>query len=231
MNDFYLTFPSNLSKTEYPHNTQSNYTTSLVETIELKGEYEVALAELNYLPLITTDLGNIILSSNFRTYYYSNVVNNSDIFIEVNITKNIDLEDLLENINKQIKIQMKIEDLKERAYLFYGRTSDLILKAASNHNEINKNSIKKYVQVFKDDVDPNYYFIDVPDSDHIRILENELDLKVSYDHEKMKWIFTSVDLKKMAKIYSITIYFVVSLINNNDFNKNILSDRQISTEN
>ena len=33
------------------------------------------------------------------------------------------------------------------------------------------------------------------------------------------------------KIYSITIYFVVSLINNNDFNKNILLDRQISTEN
>ena len=50
MNDFYFTFSSNISRNEYPNNTQSNFITNLVRLIELKVNYEVALAEINYSP-------------------------------------------------------------------------------------------------------------------------------------------------------------------------------------
>ena len=45
---FYLTLPSNSSFKNYPENTLSEYTTQLSRTIQLDGEWEVALAEIQY---------------------------------------------------------------------------------------------------------------------------------------------------------------------------------------
>jgi len=48
MSHFYLTLPSNASMNVYPDNTVAKYTTQLPTNIELDGEWEVALMEIQY---------------------------------------------------------------------------------------------------------------------------------------------------------------------------------------
>ncbi len=45
---FYLTLPSNSSMDYYPDNTLTTYTTKLSQPLELEGEWEVGLAEIQY---------------------------------------------------------------------------------------------------------------------------------------------------------------------------------------
>ena len=45
---FYLTLPSNSSMENFPDNTLTNFKTKLAQPIELIGEWEVALSELQY---------------------------------------------------------------------------------------------------------------------------------------------------------------------------------------
>ena len=45
---FFLTLPSNSSFSYYPNNTIAEFTTQLPRTIQLEGEWEVALAEIQY---------------------------------------------------------------------------------------------------------------------------------------------------------------------------------------
>ena len=45
---FYLTLPSNSSMEYFPANTLTNFKTKLAQPIELTGEWEVALSELQY---------------------------------------------------------------------------------------------------------------------------------------------------------------------------------------
>jgi len=48
MSHFYLTLPSNASMKIYPDNTVAKYTTKLPTSIELDGEWEVAMTEIMY---------------------------------------------------------------------------------------------------------------------------------------------------------------------------------------
>ena len=48
MTHFYLTLPSNASMKIYPDNTVAKYTTQLPNNIELDGDWEVALTEIQY---------------------------------------------------------------------------------------------------------------------------------------------------------------------------------------
>ncbi len=45
---FYVTLPSNSSMKVYPNNTLSRYTTRLINQINLKGKWEVAITEIHY---------------------------------------------------------------------------------------------------------------------------------------------------------------------------------------
>ena len=54
---FYVTLPSNSSMGMYPNNTLNSYTTRLVDQINVKGEWEVAITEIHY-PL--SDLGTSV---------------------------------------------------------------------------------------------------------------------------------------------------------------------------
>ena len=49
MSDFYLTLPSNSSMDYYKANTLANFTTRLPNTIDLTGDWEVGLVEIQYL--------------------------------------------------------------------------------------------------------------------------------------------------------------------------------------
>ena len=46
--DFYLTLPSNASMKMYPDNTLAHYITDLPQRIDLTGEWECGLAEIQY---------------------------------------------------------------------------------------------------------------------------------------------------------------------------------------
>ena len=48
MNNFYLTLPSNSSMELYPDNTLAHYVTKLPQRIELDGQWEVGLVEIQY---------------------------------------------------------------------------------------------------------------------------------------------------------------------------------------
>ena len=45
---FYLTLPSNTSLQYYPENTVAQFTTQLAHPIDLQGQWEVRLAEIQY---------------------------------------------------------------------------------------------------------------------------------------------------------------------------------------
>ena len=45
---FFLTLPSDSSMLYFPGNTLTNYTTKLLNTVELTGEWEVGLTEIQY---------------------------------------------------------------------------------------------------------------------------------------------------------------------------------------
>ena len=47
--DFYMTLPSNASMKTHPDNTLTHYTTDLPQRIDLTGEWECGLAEIQYL--------------------------------------------------------------------------------------------------------------------------------------------------------------------------------------
>ena len=51
MSDFYLTLPSNSSMDYFPDNTMTRYTTKLPKRIQLEGDWEVGLAEIQYTRL------------------------------------------------------------------------------------------------------------------------------------------------------------------------------------
>ena len=46
--EFYLTLPSNSFMQYFPHNKTSNYVTKFSRTLQLDGEWEVGLAEIDY---------------------------------------------------------------------------------------------------------------------------------------------------------------------------------------
>ena len=45
---FYLHLPGNSSRDKFPHNILTEYRVSLPQTLNLTGEWEVALTEINY---------------------------------------------------------------------------------------------------------------------------------------------------------------------------------------
>lgn len=64
---FYLTLPSNSSLKHFPSNTLSNYVTSLPQEIDLPGEWEVGVAEIQY-PRTWNNIGEGDLPSfSFKT--------------------------------------------------------------------------------------------------------------------------------------------------------------------
>ena len=63
---FYLTLPSNSSMKYFPDNTVANFKVKLAETIELTGDWEVALSEFNYPHTWST-----IREGNRQTFIYN----------------------------------------------------------------------------------------------------------------------------------------------------------------
>ena len=92
---FYITLPSNSSKTFFPDNTLTNYTTKLQNQIDLDGSYEVALTEIifpfNWAQLLKGKItvGKINDKDNLYTLDLSKIKANTN-------------KDLVEIINREI---------------------------------------------------------------------------------------------------------------------------------
>ena len=90
----------------YPQNTTAQYTTKLIQTIELEGEWEVGLAEI-HVPYITE---NVI----YRGCYYDIYLNNvffRKIVLEPGHYRR--LIKLLENLNNALQLQVPLQDAEE----------------------------------------------------------------------------------------------------------------------
>ena len=82
-NNFYITLPSNSSADHFSQNTMSDY------TLNLDGNYEVALTELNYSPNFSISLGSIIIPNKifdlrYSGLYYQDMTPDIEIKIKIN---------------------------------------------------------------------------------------------------------------------------------------------------
>lgn len=105
---FYITLPSNQGSSE---NTQSNFTTFLNDSIHLKGNYEVALAEITFSANYNFDFGSLTLEDN----------DNGTIKFNVKIPNGLKLNDFVWILNKRYSEEVEW------------------IKYVKNHN-INKNN-------------------------------------------------------------------------------------------
>ena len=69
---FYVTLASSV---DYPGNKQNDFTTILSEPIDLSGQYEVALAQMFYSPLIFTDIGSIEIQKTLDSPSFATINN------------------------------------------------------------------------------------------------------------------------------------------------------------
>jgi hypothetical protein len=110
MSDFYLTLPSNSSMQYYPDNTLARYTTMLPNCIDLKGDWEVGLVEIQY----PHNWYNIPGPKRYRTFQLTTpAVDNPDgpvgeysFFISEGYYPNI--QHLLKEIEKEASIAMNV---------------------------------------------------------------------------------------------------------------------------
>jgi hypothetical protein len=65
---FYVTLASLV---DYAGNKQNDFTTILSEPINLSGQYEVALAQMHYSPLIFTDIGSIEIQKSADSFLFA----------------------------------------------------------------------------------------------------------------------------------------------------------------
>ena len=90
---FYVTLASSV---DYPGNKQNDFTTILSEPISLSGQYEVALAQMHYSPLIFTEIGSIEIQQSSTSSLFA-LINN--IKFNVKIPNGTSMEDLCTYIN------------------------------------------------------------------------------------------------------------------------------------
>ena len=66
---FYVTLPSNASIDVFPHNTATNYTTSLQMPLRFDTQYEVGLVEMVYNHNWTNNIGKLSLFLENKEYF------------------------------------------------------------------------------------------------------------------------------------------------------------------
>ena len=66
---FYITLPSN-SPNIFDNNTQSCFSTLLGSPLNLKGDYEVALSDINFTKNFKVDLGSFKVSNTFNDKFW-----------------------------------------------------------------------------------------------------------------------------------------------------------------
>ena len=100
---FYITLPSNTPS--HVTNTQSNFTTFLNDTIQLKGDYEVALSEINFSSNYKINFGKII----FDHFDFA-----EPIIIDIIVPNGILLADFVIFLNRSVSKEIEYFTKKKR---------------------------------------------------------------------------------------------------------------------
>ena len=102
--DFYLTLPSNSSLKYFPENNAAEFKTKLAQTINLRGTWEVALAEIQYCRSWTNVSDDML-------FYYGTPASPRRLTIEAGYYETLeDLLDILQNkLDETVKDQIKFK--------------------------------------------------------------------------------------------------------------------------
>ena len=111
---FYLTIPSN---TPFPNNTTSSFRVKLPKRIELNGEWEVGLAEIQY-PLSWNNVnasrnGDEDLENIFKVYLQPGIAENNTIYVSIPPSYYNNINELIMGVSKSLE---KIEIKKNKLY-------------------------------------------------------------------------------------------------------------------
>jgi len=221
MNSFYITLPSNSSSKIYPNNKQSNFRTQLANEVQLSTPYEVALAEINYSPNISTDLGKIEVNS-----FYTGVFENfrGTISSNVKIFHKISVDELCTLLNSTLEKAI-LYDYYSTLYSVLFRLSNEIINRNNFTNQLKFKKDNFYIELFKtSEKSSNFVFIDNENSvfknDFLKLLP---DLK--FNKKLKRWEFSFDDVKKFKCRIFILRYAFSSFINNQaEFNQFIALD-------
>jgi len=231
MNSFYITLPSNSSSKIYPNNKQSNFRTQLANEVQLSTPYEVALAEINYSPNISTDLGKIEVNS-----FYTGVFENfrGTISSNVKIFHKISVDELCTLLNSTLEKAI-LYDYYSTLYSVLFRLSNEIINRNNFTNQLKFKKDNFYIELFKtSEKSSNFVFIDNENSvfknDFLKLLP---DLK--FNKKLKRWEFSFDDVKKLKSKFKCRIFILryafSSFINNQaEFNQFIALDHSDELE-
>jgi len=108
---FYVTLPSNYHSEDKPCNTQSDYTTLLAQQIDLKGEYEVSLVEIDYSTNIKCNMGKLVIK-NYIDSVFNIKLADEDLIVKCLFKNKISPVEFIKCLNEQFLIDSEIMILK-----------------------------------------------------------------------------------------------------------------------
>lgn len=108
---FYVTLPSNYHSEDKPCNTQSDYTTLLAQQIDLKGEYEVSLVEIDYSTNIKCNMGKLVIKKYIDSVFNIKLAD-EDLIVKCLFKNKISPVEFIKCLNEQFLIDSEIMILK-----------------------------------------------------------------------------------------------------------------------
>ena len=148
MQEFYISLPSNVNSPEFPNNTTSNFKTVLLKTINLTGNWEVALTEISF-PQSWYNVKNYMTEIKI-----ANINDQSDysiIHFPYGYYKNI--EELINTINNNMPSHIN-------SFIYNHRQQKTILKIKSNYKIRLHSELAAILGFYSNFIQTFYYYPD-----------------------------------------------------------------------
>lgn len=198
MNDFYITLPSNASANTFPNNTQANYTTLLSSPILLDGDYEVALAEIDYSTKIECNMGTLELSS-----YISDIFDmclSKKHVLDISMKNRVSAQEFTKNLNILLNnFCLKSITNHIRVFYFHSITTHKIDEMKKSSNLSFDITSPMHIHLYKeyDRVESEVRIIDTKES---TFSETYLKNGGVFNETLNKWIFSNDNFQDTIKI-------------------------------
>ena len=206
MNDFYITLPSNSSANTFPHNTQANFTTLLSSPILLEGNYEVALAEIDYSTKIECFMGKLEVT-HFLSSIFDFTSTETEI-IDIRMRNRLTTKEFAKNLNTLIKSFCTKAISKHIADLYYNvkiieQTKEM-LESRVEFNS-NKSNLEKVIFCLYKENDSTESEVRIIDSKASIFSEFYISKNGVFNESLNKWIFPNDNFKEDDKYFSSSI--------------------------
>jgi len=198
MSSFYVTLPS--SVLSYAENKQSDFTTILGKTLELEGDWEVALNEISFSPEFSSSLGTLYIRGflNRLDFYYP--IHNEHYNIDLGNYQEESCQETFININKRIFEFITTTENRRRHDIFTNPSNFQLEAFELKYNELEK---KSYETHYKKRVEELQKYIKLRD----KSVKNEVDtlLKTQWPGQKALYEAEIGRLKK-SKLFTLYIF-------------------------